>query len=100
MNPSGLSVLITGANRGLGTPFVEAAFDRDARRVYAGARDPATVPLFSDPDRVIGVPLEVTHDAAVRAAANTRCGPTGSPTSSATPWVSRSGCCRTSRRRR
>ena len=38
-------VLITGANRGIGLAFAREALARGARRVYAGARDPATLAL-------------------------------------------------------
>jgi NAD(P)-dependent dehydrogenase (short-subunit alcohol dehydrogenase family) len=38
-------VLVTGANRGLGAEFARQALARGARKVYAGARDPATVDL-------------------------------------------------------
>ena len=36
-------VLVTGANRGLGLAFTRELLARGARKVYAGARDPATV---------------------------------------------------------
>jgi NAD(P)-dependent dehydrogenase (short-subunit alcohol dehydrogenase family) len=35
--------LVTGANRGIGHAFVRALVDHGAAKVYAGARDPATV---------------------------------------------------------
>jgi len=35
--------LVTGANRGIGLAFTHALLARGARKVYAGARDPATV---------------------------------------------------------
>jgi NAD(P)-dependent dehydrogenase (short-subunit alcohol dehydrogenase family) len=38
-------VLVTGANRGLGEEFARQALARGARKVYAGARDPASVRL-------------------------------------------------------
>ncbi|MGA2550240.1 MAG: SDR family oxidoreductase [Burkholderiaceae bacterium] len=38
-------VLITGANRGIGRAFAEAAVARGARRVYAGARDPSSISI-------------------------------------------------------
>jgi NAD(P)-dependent dehydrogenase (short-subunit alcohol dehydrogenase family) len=71
MNLSGRRVLVTGANRGVGAAFVDAALARGAARVYAGARDVAALPPFSAPDRVVGLPLDVTDHAAVRAAART-----------------------------
>ena len=39
------TVLITGANRGIGLAFAREALARGARKVYAGARDPASVTL-------------------------------------------------------
>ncbi|MGH6648346.1 SDR family oxidoreductase [Aquabacterium sp.] len=49
-------VFITGANRGLGLAFAKAALARGARKVYAAARDPASVTLPG----VIPVKLDVT----------------------------------------
>lgn len=49
-------VLITGANRGLGLAFAKEALARGARKVYAGARDPASVTLAG----VVPVQLDVT----------------------------------------
>ena len=39
------TLLITGANRGIGLAFAREALARGARKVYAGARDPARVTL-------------------------------------------------------
>jgi len=36
-------VLVTGANRGIGQAFARELLARDASKVYAGARDPATI---------------------------------------------------------
>jgi NAD(P)-dependent dehydrogenase (short-subunit alcohol dehydrogenase family) len=61
------SVLITGANRGLGRALVAEALNRGAKRVYAGARQP-----FNHPDsRVTPLILDVTDRAQVQAAAQT-----------------------------
>jgi NAD(P)-dependent dehydrogenase (short-subunit alcohol dehydrogenase family) len=58
------SVLVTGANRGLGRALVEDALRRGATRVYAGARQP-----FDHPDeRVTPVTLDVTDSAQIQAA--------------------------------
>lgn len=55
-------VLVTGANRGIGLAFTRELLARGARKVYAGARDPATItqagvePLRLDvnkPDEVV-----------------------------------------------
>jgi NAD(P)-dependent dehydrogenase (short-subunit alcohol dehydrogenase family) len=50
-------VFITGANRGLGLAFAKEALARGARKVYAAARDPASVTLPG----VIPVKLDVTN---------------------------------------
>ena len=72
MTLSGRKVLITGASRGLGASFVEAALARQASTVYAAARDPALLPRFSDPARVVPVRLDVTDQQQVTAAAGER----------------------------
>jgi NAD(P)-dependent dehydrogenase (short-subunit alcohol dehydrogenase family) len=62
--------LVTGANRGLGKAFVEALLAAGASKVYAGARDIASIAAAND--RVIPVRLDVTQEDQVRAAAQ-RC---------------------------
>jgi NAD(P)-dependent dehydrogenase (short-subunit alcohol dehydrogenase family) len=59
------TVLITGANRGLGQALVHEALRRGAERVYAGSRRPLAHP---DP-RVTPVILDVTDETQVREAA-------------------------------
>lgn len=59
------TVLITGANRGIGLAFAREALARGARKVYAGARDPASVTLPG----VQAIQLDVTSDQDVAAAA-------------------------------
>lgn len=54
-------ILITGANRGIGLEFAKAALARGARKVYATARDPETIPI----DGVIKLKLDVTNAADV-----------------------------------
>ena len=57
--------LVTGANRGIGLAFTRALLARGARKVYAAARDPASVTLPGvDPIR-----LDVTKADEVAAAA-------------------------------
>ena len=57
-------VLITGANRGIGLAFAEAALARGARKVYAGARTPSSISTLG----VVPVKLDVTSDEDVAAA--------------------------------
>ncbi|MCC2955682.1 SDR family oxidoreductase [Massilia sp. IC2-477] len=66
MNIQNATVLVTGANRGLGAEFARQALARGARKVYAAARDPSTVGLAG----VVPVKLDVTDAAAVAALAS------------------------------
>ncbi|KQQ97042.1 SDR family oxidoreductase [Massilia sp. Leaf139] len=59
------TVLVTGANRGLGLAFARHALAHGARKVYAAARDPSTVTLAG----VVPIALDVTDAGQVAAAA-------------------------------
>jgi NAD(P)-dependent dehydrogenase (short-subunit alcohol dehydrogenase family) len=58
------TVLVTGANRGIGQALVEEALRRGAKRVYAGTRQP----LSHSDERVTPLPLDVTNAAQIQAA--------------------------------
>jgi NAD(P)-dependent dehydrogenase (short-subunit alcohol dehydrogenase family) len=65
---TGQTVLITGANRGLGREFVEQFLTRGAAKVYAAARNPESI--TTDDPRVVPLQLDVTDpDSVARAAA-------------------------------
>lgn len=57
--------LVTGANRGIGLAFTQGLLARGARKVYAAARDPATIAIPG----VHAVRLDVTKPDEIRAAA-------------------------------
>ena len=57
MELNGKSILITGANRGIGRALVEEALKRGAKRIFAGTR----VPLTHPDARVIPLLLDVTN---------------------------------------
>jgi NAD(P)-dependent dehydrogenase (short-subunit alcohol dehydrogenase family) len=65
MTIAGKTVLVTGANRGIGQALVTQALARGAKRVYAGTRQP----LFDSDRRIIPLTLDVTDRAQIRAAA-------------------------------
>src|SRR6478735_1280979 len=56
MNIQDSTVLVTGANRGIGKAFADALLDRGAKNVYAAVRDTTTA---TDP-RVAPIQLDVT----------------------------------------
>lgn len=61
----GATILVTGANGGLGVEFVHQSLERGARRVYAAARRPRA---WTD-DRVVPLRLDVTDPDSVMDAA-------------------------------
>jgi NAD(P)-dependent dehydrogenase (short-subunit alcohol dehydrogenase family) len=65
MNIANKTVLMTGANRGVGRALVIEALKRGVKRVYAGTR----TPLPHADERVIAVTLDVTSDAQIAQAA-------------------------------
>jgi NAD(P)-dependent dehydrogenase (short-subunit alcohol dehydrogenase family) len=64
---AGKTVMVTGANRGIGQALAEEALNRGAKRVYAGTR----VSLTHPDGRVTPLTLDVTSAAQIRDAAGT-----------------------------
>src|SRR6266851_349592 len=64
MTLAGRTVLVTGANRGIGQALVEEALRRGATRIYAGTRQP----LSHSDGRVTPLTLDVTNAAQTQAA--------------------------------
>ncbi len=67
MITAGKTILVSGANRGIGQALAEEALNRDAKRVYAGTR----VPLTHPDARVTPLTLDVTSAAQIQEAAGT-----------------------------
>jgi NAD(P)-dependent dehydrogenase (short-subunit alcohol dehydrogenase family) len=65
MNIANKTVLITGANRGIGLALVNEALRRGAKRVYAGTRSA----LQNADKRVTSLTLDVTSDSQIKRAA-------------------------------
>src|SRR5882762_3272251 len=62
------TVLVTGANRGIGAALVSELLKQNVAKVYAGARRTESLPDFADP-RVIPLPLDITQETQIQAAA-------------------------------
>src|SRR6266496_5266857 len=66
MNIQNKTILITGANRGIGRALVDEALRRGAKTVYAGTRSGQ---LQNADNRVTPLKLDVTNSAQIQAAA-------------------------------
>ncbi len=73
MDIGAATVLVTGANRGLGRALVAALDAGGARKIYAAARNPAAAADLAKDGRVSIVALDITDPAQVAAAVR-RCG--------------------------
>ena len=71
MKIEGCVALVTGSNRGIGLGFVKVLLERGASRVYATAREAASLPdvVDLDPSRVTGFVLDIDDDAQRRSVA-------------------------------
>jgi len=63
---AGQTVLVTGANRGMGSEYIDQLLDRKVAKVYAAARKPESIDT-TDP-RVVALQLDVTDPRSVAAA--------------------------------
>jgi NAD(P)-dependent dehydrogenase (short-subunit alcohol dehydrogenase family) len=59
----GQTVLVTGANRGMGREYVTRLLDRGVAKVYAAARNPRSIDATDS--RIVPLQLDVTHAASV-----------------------------------
>ncbi len=73
MQVQGAVALVTGANGGIGQYYIQGLQAAGAQRIYAGARNPESLKdiVATDPDRIIPIPLDITDEASVKAAAET-----------------------------
>jgi NAD(P)-dependent dehydrogenase (short-subunit alcohol dehydrogenase family) len=66
---AGKVVLVTGANRGMGSEYVTQLLDRGVAKVYAAARDPEMITVAED--RVVPLRLDVSSAASIEEASRT-----------------------------
>lgn len=66
------TVLVTGANRGIGLALVDALLDAGAKKIYAGSRDVTKLAaaVARDRQRVVPLQLDVTDMRSIEAATN------------------------------
>lgn len=69
MNLTEKTILITGANRGIGKALVETALKHGAKKIYATARNISELPDFGDA-RVVPVSLDITDRTQVKKVAD------------------------------
>ncbi len=67
---TGKTVLVTGANRGIGAATVTSLLAAGVKKVYAAARKTSSLPDFGDA-RVVPLALDITDVASAKAAAAT-----------------------------
>ena len=67
MNIANTTALVTGANRGIGLALVKTLLAAGAAKVYAAARDPASLAsvVALDPARVVALTLDITDRAQI-----------------------------------
>ncbi len=68
MNLNNKTVLVTGANRGIGYALVKALLGRGVNKIYAASRTTSKLPDFGD-DRIVPVQLDINDAAQIENAA-------------------------------
>ena len=68
MDLSKKTILVTGANRGIGAAIVRELLTRGVGKIYAASRDTAKLPDFGDA-RVVKLALDITDSAQIQRAA-------------------------------
>ena len=69
MNLNDKTVLVTGANRGIGLAIVKALLGKNVRKIYSAARDTSTLPDLHDA-RIVPIALDITDPSQITSAAN------------------------------
>lgn len=62
------TILVTGANGGLGNAFIEALLEQNPKKIYAAARDIKTLENFKNRNNVELLELDITDAASLQAA--------------------------------
>ncbi len=70
MNLNDKTVLVTGANRGIGRALVDAFLANGVKKIYAAARNTGSLPEFGDA-RVVPLELDITDSAQIQRATET-----------------------------
>ena len=72
VNPEGKIALVSGSNRGIGKAITIELLEKGAKKVYAGARNIATLSELQEKygDRLVPITLDVTDEASLKAAAS------------------------------
>ena len=70
MNLTDKTILVSGANRGIGRATVEALLAENVKKIYATARNTDDLPDFADP-RVVALQLDITDVDSIANAAHT-----------------------------
>ena len=72
-NVQDATILVTGANRGIGAAYVAEFLKAGAKKIYLGVRNPDSVAdvVAENPDKLVPLKLDVTNSDDIKAAAQT-----------------------------